>query len=213
MSTGAAFAAQSPADGLFRATTKLVQVSVIAQDRGGKPVSDLRHEDFQILDNGVPQDIRLFLSESTDLPKAPIAPGTFTNQIVPSAGLRRGYSAILFDNLNTGFEHTARARLRAIQAFQAIRPGDQIAMYSLWCRFQVIREFTSDRDALLQRLQAFYPAAGAVCAASAPVEDPLPTNHQSMADLINPQAASARSRAAEDAARIAALQAGTVTDQ
>lgn len=198
----------------FRATTKLVQVSVIAQDASGKPVTDLRREDFQILDNGSPQEIRLFLSESPARPPEPRAPGTFTNRIASPEGSRSGYSVILFDNLNTGFEHTARARLRGLQALQAIPAGDRIAMYSLWCQFQVIREFTADRDSLVERLHGFYPAAGAVCAGSVPVEDPLPANHSpSMADLVNPEAAAARSRAADDAARIAALQAGTITDQ
>jgi VWFA-related protein len=198
----------------FRATTKLVQVSVIAQDANGKPVMDLRREDFQIMDNGVPQEIRLFLSESPVQPPEPRTPGTFTNRIALPEGSHSGYSVILFDNLNTGFEHTARARLRGLQALQAIPAGDQIAIYSLWCQFQVIREFTSDRDSLVERLHAFFPAAGAVCAGSVPVEDALPANRApSMADLISPEAAAARSRAAADAARISALQAGTITDQ
>jgi VWFA-related protein len=207
--------AQSSGDAIFRSTTKLVQVSVVAQDIDGKPVSDLRREDFQILDNGVPQEIRLFLSDHAEpAPPKPTAPGTFTNGIAPTEGARSGYAVILFDNLNTGFEHTARARLKALEAFKAIPAGDKIAMYSLWCRFQVIREFTADRDSLLHELQHFFPAAGAVCAGSVPEPEALPANGPpSMADLIDPGAASARARAAADAARIASLQAGTITDQ
>jgi VWFA-related protein len=208
-----AFSAQDPAT--FRTGTELVQVSVIAQGNDGKPVNDLRREDFQILDNGAPQGIRLFLSENVETPPpGPKVPGTFTNQITSPEGSRGGYSVILFDNLNTGFEHTARARLKALEAFQAIPEGDKIAMYSLWCQFQVIREFTADRESLLKQLQAFYPAAGAVCAGSVPVQDPLPANGRpSVADLVDPGAAIARARTAEDAARIASLQAGTITDQ
>jgi VWFA-related protein len=211
----AALTAQSSSDAIFRSTTKLVQVSVVAQDIDGKPVSDLRREDFQILDNGMPQEIRLFLSEHAEPPPPkPTAPGTFTNGIAATEGPRSGYSVILFDNLNTGFEHTARARLKALEAFKAIPAGDKIAMYSLWCRFQVIREFTADRDSLLHELQHFSPAAGAVCAASILEEDALPANRSpSLGDLIDPGAASARARTAADAARIAALQAGTITDQ
>jgi VWFA-related protein len=207
--------AQQTPPAVFRSTTKLVQVSVVAQDQDGKPVSDLRREDFSVLDKGAPQEIRLFLSENAASPPAkPTAPGSFTNQVAAPEGSRRGYSVILFDNLNTGFEHTARARLKALEAFKAIPDGDRIALYSLWCQFQVIREFTTDRDSLLQQLHAFLPAAGAVCAGSVPVQDPLPANGRpSMADLIDPQAAIARARAAEDAARIASLQAGTITDQ
>ncbi len=208
-----AFAAQDPAT--FRTGTELVQVSVIAQDKDGKPVGDLRRGDFQILDNGAPREIRLFLSENVGTPPPkPKVPGTFTNQITSPEGSRSGYSVILFDNLNTGFEPTARARLKALEAFHAIPEGDKIAMYSLWCQFQIVREFTADRESLLRQLHAFFPAAGAVCAGSVPTEDPLPANGRpSMADLVDPGASIARARAAEDAARIAALQAGTITDQ
>src|ERR1700679_3432086 len=65
-SLGSLAFAQAPSDNVFRSTTKLVQVSVIAQDKKALPVADLRREEFQILDNGAPQEIRLFLSEPGD---------------------------------------------------------------------------------------------------------------------------------------------------
>ena len=43
----------------FKATTKLVSVSVIAHDKQGKPVRDLRREDFQVFDNGSPKELQL----------------------------------------------------------------------------------------------------------------------------------------------------------
>ncbi len=55
----------SSPDAVFHATTKLVQLSVIAQDKNGAPVSDLRREDFTLLDNGSPQEIRVFLTEAS----------------------------------------------------------------------------------------------------------------------------------------------------
>jgi VWFA-related protein len=206
--------AQTASGQAFRTGTELVQVSVVAQNQDGKAIPDLRQEDFQIFDNGAPRKIALFLAEKPAPAReaAAVPAGVFTNQLATDAGT--GYSVLLFDNLNTGFEHTARARIRGLEALQAIPAGDKIAMYALWCQFQVIREFTSDRDVLLRQLRAFYPAAGAVCAGSVPEEDSLPGNSRpSMADLINPGAAITRQRSAEEAARIAALQAGTITDQ
>src|ERR1700722_20326115 len=91
----AAFGAQNPPDVAFRTGVKLVQVSVVAQDKQGKPVADLRRDESQILDNGVTQEIRLFLAENEKpQPAAPAtkAPGTFTNQIAAPAGSRSGYS-------------------------------------------------------------------------------------------------------------------------
>src|SRR5277367_2073008 len=99
----AAVAAAQPS---FRTETQLVQVSVIAQDKQGKPVANLRREEFQIFDNGVPREIRLFVAE-TEKPNVAApevsasnkAPNTFTNQIASPAGARSGYSVILIDNL------------------------------------------------------------------------------------------------------------------
>lgn len=148
----------------FHTGTQLVQVSVVAQDSAGKAVADLRREDFQVFDNGAPQEIRLFLAENFSAgPAEAEQPGTFSNRLSAGNG-GGGYSVLLFDNVNVDssgkvFAHTARARQKALQALQSIPEGDKIAVYSLWCKFQVIREFTSDRDSLLQQLEAFAPSA------------------------------------------------------
>jgi len=164
-------------DTVFRASTRLVQVSVIAQNKDGKPVTDLRRDEFQIFDNGAPQEIRLFLADHAE-PSAPAAQPSrvFTNRI--GSG---GSSVLLFDKLfidsnNSVAASNVRARQKALQALNAIPPGDRVAIYSLGCRFQVVREFTSDRDSLLAKLNAFSPAA-------APCADPaIPENQVSLLD-------------------------------
>jgi hypothetical protein len=101
-------AAQQPPPAIFRAETQLVQVSVIAQDKDGQPVADLRREELQIFDNGASQELRLFVAETDksnfvteSFPSTP--PNTFTNQIAAPTGSHSGYSVIVFDNLVTGF--------------------------------------------------------------------------------------------------------------
>lgn len=42
-------AGQAPTGPTFNATTKVVQVSVVARDSKGAPVPDLRREEFHIL--------------------------------------------------------------------------------------------------------------------------------------------------------------------
>ncbi|HEY6345045.1 MAG TPA: VWA domain-containing protein [Bryobacteraceae bacterium] len=154
-----AAAQETPLGPTFRTGTELVQVSVVAQDKSGKAVADLHREDFQIYDNGVPQNIAVFLA-AKPAPEREVAipAGVFTNQIATDAGT--GYSVLLFDNLNIDrgqnvVAYTARAREKALQALRAIPPGDRIAIYALWCQFQVFREFTSDRDSLIQQLEKF----------------------------------------------------------
>src|SRR5579862_6151225 len=64
----AAPVAQNPPDAPppanFQTGVQLVQVRVVAEDKDGKPFTDLRQEEFQLLDNGLSQDIHLFLNES-----------------------------------------------------------------------------------------------------------------------------------------------------
>jgi VWFA-related protein len=148
-------AAQQP-PATFSTSSKLVQVSVIAQDQDGKPVAGLQREDFQLFDNGKPQPIQLFIAERP-APPEPLAPNTFTNKSARSTG----YSVILLDANSTLWENAAPIRLMALKALQEIPPDHKIAIYSLWCQFRVAREFTSDRESLVQYLNAFSPAAGA----------------------------------------------------
>src|ERR1035441_8256890 len=45
---------------LIRSTVRLVQVSVVVEDKKGNPVTDLKPEDFTVLDEGKPQKIAFF---------------------------------------------------------------------------------------------------------------------------------------------------------
>lgn len=148
----------------FTATTKLVQVSVIAQDQAGKPVADMRREDFQILDNGAPREIRLFVAEKP----APAAvqtqaPNTFTNQIASQAGSHSGYSVVLFDNLVSTFGKahdggTSFGAQMVVRTLRSIPDGERIALYAIGWKFQVVREFTMDRESLERQMRAWTPA-------------------------------------------------------
>lgn len=49
---GRSFAIDDQAGLVIRSTTRLVQMSVVAQDKQGRPVVDLKSEDFEVFDNG-----------------------------------------------------------------------------------------------------------------------------------------------------------------
>ena len=57
---------------VLKAATRLVQVSVIAQDGKGQPVTDLHKDDFRIKVNGKDQPIKVFSMDSSGaLPQSP----------------------------------------------------------------------------------------------------------------------------------------------
>src|SRR5258708_1098223 len=105
-------AAQSPAAAaksspdpvpVFRAATRLVQVSVVVHDRHGQPVKDLKKEDFALTESGKPQQISFFAVDSAETPTPPPAalpPHIFTNILPRHAGVPTSVTAILLALLN-----------------------------------------------------------------------------------------------------------------
>jgi VWFA-related protein len=163
LAIGSLLAGQTPTDSTFRSTTKLVQVSVVAHDSKGAPVADLRREEFQILDNGVPQEIRVFVTEterSSGSPPRNPASNTFTNRISGSTG----NSVILFDNLLTGFgdpddkDGTGFGVQKVLEALRKAPEGERIAIYALGRKLHVVHEFSTDRESLERRLRAWKPS-------------------------------------------------------
>src|ERR1043165_9596655 len=57
-------------DEVIRVTTNLVQADVIVTDKSGRQVTDLRPEDFEVLEDGKLQTLSHFSYVSTDRPNA-----------------------------------------------------------------------------------------------------------------------------------------------
>ena len=77
---------------VIRSTTRLVQMSVIAEDKQGRPVVDLKGDDFEVFDNGKPCPITVFVVEAPGVAAQPqpVPHNTFTNQFVHATGARSG---------------------------------------------------------------------------------------------------------------------------
>jgi hypothetical protein len=52
----------------LKVTTRLVQVTVVAQDSKGRAVTDLTRDDFELTDRGKPQTVSLFTEERSSSP-------------------------------------------------------------------------------------------------------------------------------------------------
>jgi VWFA-related protein len=213
-----AMAQEPPAAPTFHAGVQLVQVSVIAQDKQGKPVAGLSREDFQILDNGSPREIRLFVSKpenSNPAPPEPDAPNTFTNRIDSPSGSHCGYSVILIDSLFTdwgdvGHPGAANARVYALRALRSIPSGDRVGIYATARNLQVICEFTSDRDSLQRQLQRWKPdnvdTVEATKALLAPANSPALASSQVRSAQEAPGTGREQDKPAAQAPRLDALQ-------
>src|SRR6478672_5609988 len=65
-------------DAIFIVDTKLVVINVTVKDKAGRPIADLKKEDFQLLEDGVPQKITVF--DRQDLSTEPLAPMSFAQR-------------------------------------------------------------------------------------------------------------------------------------
>jgi VWFA-related protein len=144
--TAASAGDQTDSGVVLRSDTNLVQVRVAAQDSQGRPVTNLKREDFQIFDNRKPQVLSLFVADRGS-PREAVSGG---GDARPDAAHDKpsGYALIVLDWINTGVEDQVRARVAALKALDRFTPGQKIALYLLGEHSGLILDFTSDGDDL-----------------------------------------------------------------
>ena len=146
----------------FKSATHLVQVSVIAQDGKGQPVSDLRKEDFRVRVNGKDQSVKVFSMDSNlALPSSDpqksddLLPNVFSNRSAVAPGQKSSTTIILFDARNTAWADQAYAKAQVIRYLRTLHPGDHIGLYLLGKKaLRVLHDYTADSTSLLKHLEA-----------------------------------------------------------
>lgn len=150
-------------DVTLRSVTRLVQITVIAQDDQGHPVADLKRDDFLLFDSGKPRDIKVFTMDRSDRqqPAAAVATSAnpsehvFTNTQPERSG-PTGVTVILIDSLNTKWTDQSRATRNVIRFLSQIHPDDHIAIYSIGLTgFRVLHDFTTDASDLVAQLASW----------------------------------------------------------
>jgi VWFA-related protein len=152
----------APSTPAIRVTTRLVVVDVIATTKDGKPVNDLKQEDFTVEENGKKQKISGFSLEQSGTraqQAAALPENVYTNR--PEYNLPNGPLTILMlDGLNTPYSDQAYARQQLIKyASTQLRPGQQVAVYALGNRLMKLQNFSSDPVALRAALESLKPVS------------------------------------------------------
>ncbi len=155
--------ASSP-ETVIRSSVRLVQVSVVVEDKKGNPVTDLKQEDFTLLDEGKAQPIAFFNPPAPSPPDQLIQrasllpPNAFTNrydlkgQDAPSA-----VTVVLFDALNTSPQDQGFVRKEVIHFLQTLKPQDHVAVYGLTSQLLILHDFTRDSADLVAAANKFSP--------------------------------------------------------
>ena len=142
---------------VIKTTTRLVIVDVVAHNDKGNPVTDLKSQDFAVLENGKPQQVKVFnfqshttASAKTAQPVPTIASGVVTN--IPAYPVTSAFNVILLDGLNTTAPRQAYMRERMLALLDKLPDGQPIAVYTLGTRLRLIQDFTSDHQLLKKTL-------------------------------------------------------------
>jgi VWFA-related protein len=140
-------------------TSRIVEVSVVAGDKQGRPVVDLKAEELVVLDGGRPEQIVSFSAQAlpATAAAAPVGlpPGTFTNRLERLAGDPASVTAILFDGLNTPMARQSYARQQVLAFLKQVEPGQPIALYTLGRGLSVLHDVTIEPQPLVRALQEY----------------------------------------------------------
>jgi VWFA-related protein len=165
-----------PQDANFSTTVKLVVVDCIVTDRNGRPIETLTKDDFQIFEDGKPQQIRTaelqrlntkplpptsFASRTTPLPPRPKSQPVDTASALTKYQDRRLIVIFLdFSSMDTP------EQIRATQAAEKfistqLTASDMVSIMMYSSSLRTLVDFTDDRDQLLTTLHNVHIGEGA----------------------------------------------------
>ncbi len=144
-------------DQTIRIETQIVQVDVTVTDKQGKVIRDLKREDFELKENGKPQDIGYFsvgtatrparwlgTESKSSLKDATVAPAPTTTEAIAGR-----YIVLAIDDLHLSASSLLQSR-QALLKFvdQQVGSGDQVALMTTSGQLGMFQQFTNDRDVL-----------------------------------------------------------------
>jgi len=134
----------------LRTNVHLVVLDVVALDDHGHPDANLNRDDFVVLEDGKPQEIKQFeRSMASTGPvevSKPLAPNEYRN--VP-AEVPNAVNVVLLDMLNTPVRDQGEARKHLVSFLRGMPKGRQVALYGLDTRLHLIQDFTGNSDTLI----------------------------------------------------------------
>ncbi len=171
--------ASSGAGYSLRLTARLVDIGVVAYDKKGHPLANLKPEDFEIDDDGRKQALRFFsrishdpagddpsLAPSTDpATGAPISTPqpAYTNSraaTLAATGTEANTTVLLLDAANLAWPDLANARKEMLRFLISLPAAERVAVYIVQGNdFQVLEEATGDHALLAAKLTRWAPTA------------------------------------------------------
>jgi VWFA-related protein len=154
----------------LRVTARLVDVGVVAYDKKGHPVTDLKPEDFEIFDNGRKQEVRFFSRAGgapAEDPAKVLDQPTVSNRrpttadAKPEIGGTEGNTTILLiDSSNLAWADLTHARGEMLRFLRTLPANESVGLYVVKGNgLQVLEEGTADHAMLAAKLSQWMPSA------------------------------------------------------
>jgi VWFA-related protein len=135
-------------DQTLKIGAKEVLLDVIARDKKGRNVRDLKPEEIEIYEDGVRQTISSFRLLETQVSATTSNPPSFPVDPVRPVNL----VTMVFDNLDNSSRKLAReAALDFVNT--GMHQNVMVAVYSVGNRFYVLQAFTTDKDKVRQAIE------------------------------------------------------------
>jgi VWFA-related protein len=155
----------------IKVEVNLVLVPVVVKDSSGNPVSGLKKEDFQLMDNGKPQTVSIFSVETAETRTGSAAVATETTPAetetekvtggAPAAPvskpleLPRRFIALVFDDSHMKVAEAMAVHAATEKLFATLTPTDRVAIYST--QGDVQQDYTGDPATLRKTLANIVP--------------------------------------------------------
>jgi VWFA-related protein len=154
-----AAAQTQPASPPFRAETALVTVDAVVVDREGQPVTGLRAEDFEVLDEGAPQKVEFFqpaaaVARDASMRRAAAAPASGGGRVATNVGVQADAArsfVLLFDDVHLTREQGEAARRALLQFVETeLTDGDLVSLVVPGSALRWHARLPDGRDELLR---------------------------------------------------------------
>jgi VWFA-related protein len=170
---------------VFRSTVNLVLVDVVVRDRRGTVITGLKADDFQLLEDGKPQQILTFAFEQIESNAQPVERASLLSGATATAAPRVTAPAaaaapagaptpltsedvaghrlltLLFDTSSMQPEDVQKATDEAIKwVNEKMSPADLVAVATIGSTLQILSDFTSEKEQVRSVLERFSAADG-----------------------------------------------------
>jgi VWFA-related protein len=185
----------------IKTKVRLVLVDVVITNGKGDAVTGLHKQDFEVLEDGKPQNISTFEEHHgappTQVKLPPLPPHVYTN--FPITQTSDAVNVLLLDAMNTPTLDQSYVHTEMIKYLRTIPPSTRVAIFTLASRLRMLQGVTTDSSELLKVLNSVqaWPQESPLLPSDAETEaihrlidfqaknSPPPTNELAGVDPVN----------------------------